>query len=145
MDLLNVAALAVLVFVGADRPTDGDPHTAILVDGNCTRAGQAIGVQDQCDVYSALLDTYMDKALAGNVPATDAFLDVSLEYLGFVYSDANLVRAVRARRLLMGAYPSSPASQCIGELARQLQSTGLPSMGGTPLFWRRLLAPDLSA
>lgn len=79
MDLLNVAALAVLVFVGADRPPEASPHAAILVDGNCTRAGQAIGVQDQCDVYSALLDTYMDKALAGDPRA--AFM------VGLVYMD----------------------------------------------------------
>lgn len=55
------------------------PPLLTPIDDNCTRSGQAIGAQDQCDVYSALLDTYMDKAINGDPRA--AFM------VGLVYMD----------------------------------------------------------
>ena len=69
-----------LAFIGAVLAPADNPYSPLLhpVDGNCTRAGQAIGMQDQCDVYGALLDTYMDKAIAGDARA--AFM-VALVYM----------------------------------------------------------------
>lgn len=37
----------------------------VHVAGFCTCADQAIGVQDQCDVYSAMLETYRNWAIDG--------------------------------------------------------------------------------
>ena len=61
------------------------PPLMASVDENCTRTGQAIGVQDQCDVYSALLDTYMDRAIDGDPRA--AFM------VGLVYMDEDAFSA----------------------------------------------------
>ena len=48
---------------------------------------------------------------------SDRFLDVSLEYLGCVLYDENLVRGVRRQRIVSDLYPDSHASKCFTSLA----------------------------
>ena len=79
MTLLAVTTVLAHFLVNSDGPADPTRQLLIQIDGNCTRAGQAIGVQDQCDVYSALLDTYLDRAIEGDPRA--AFM------VGLVYMD----------------------------------------------------------
>jgi flagellar biosynthesis protein FlhG len=70
----------------------------------------------------------------------ERYLGLSLDWAGCVFTDECVGRAVRARRLVVDAWPNAPASQCIAVLARTLME-GRPSDAlGRRLFWRALVA-----
>ena len=61
----------------------------------------------------------------------DRFLDdVSLDYLGFVPTDKNLVNAVRHQKALVEAYPQTPASKQIVKLGRTDKRESAPGRPG---------------
>ncbi|MGV8078693.1 MAG: MinD/ParA family protein [Syntrophales bacterium] len=52
--------------------------------------------------------------------ATDHFLTVTLDYLGFILHDSRLPEAVKKQKALAEMYPSSPASRCMQDIASRL-------------------------
>ncbi|MFQ6112343.1 MAG: flagellar synthesis regulator FleN, partial [Nitrospinota bacterium] len=73
--------------------------------------------------------------------ACDRFLNISLDYLGYILVDENLSQAVRQQRALQELKPRSPASRCMRELAERLLKMPRSSFlsGGVQFFWRSLL------
>jgi len=73
---------------------------------------------------------------------TERFLNISIDYLGFILHDTSFSQAVRQQKALLDLYPSSAAAQGIRTLAQRLLAT--PEMahpkGGIQFFWQRLLA-----
>ena len=72
----------------------------------------------------------------------DQFLpDVSIDYLGYVTRDRHVSSAVLKRKLLIEAWPDSPASLCIEQLvdALMMDAQNRPPSGNMQFFWRRLL------
>ena len=76
---------------------------------------------------------------------TERFLNISLDYLGFIPYDVAFSRAVRQQQALLELYPSSPAARCLHQLAqRVLDIPGSPHPKGNIQFlWRRLLTGNL--
>lgn len=76
--------------------------------------------------------------------AAERFLGISVDFLGYVFHDDNLPRSVIRQMAVTELYPSSRASVCYGELARELDSlparTGIK--GGMQFFWRQFLSRD---
>jgi flagellar biosynthesis protein FlhG len=72
---------------------------------------------------------------------TERFLNVSIDYLGFVVYDAAFSQAVRQQKPLMELYPNSVAARCFHQLTSQL--LGTPDMehakGNIQFFWKQLL------
>jgi len=52
--------------------------------------------------------------------ATDHFLNVTLDYLGFILHDPRLPEAVKKQKALAELYPTSPASRCLQDIASRL-------------------------
>jgi len=52
--------------------------------------------------------------------ATKKFLERSIDYLGFVYQDQNLVKSVRQQKAVSELYPKSPSSKCFQLLAKKI-------------------------
>jgi len=52
----------------------------------------------------------------------ESFLNVSIDYLGYVLQDDNLPRSVRKQRILMELYPNSRASLCFRRLVQIIDS-----------------------
>lgn len=75
--------------------------------------------------------------------ATDHFLNVSVEYLGYILWDDNLPKAVKKQVALMELYPQSPASRCIARLADKLCKEEIDdeSDGNIEFFWEGILVP----
>ncbi len=73
--------------------------------------------------------------------ACDRFLDVSLDYLGYIMVDENLPQAVRQQRVLQELIPRSRASRCVRKVAKRvLEMRGSDFLpGGVQFFWRQLL------
>jgi flagellar biosynthesis protein FlhG len=66
------------------------------------------------------------------------FLDLEVEYLGYVLSDQSVGRAVRRRHPFVLEYPNCPASDCVLTLAERLVDA--PERVGVPSFANRLVS-----
>lgn len=73
--------------------------------------------------------------------ATEKFLDKSIEYLGFVYEDQNLVKSVRQQKAVIDLYPNSASSKCFYMLAKKIldMETDIPRTGFLNFFKNILL------
>ncbi len=61
---------------------------------------------------------------------TNRFLDVALELVAIIPQDENIRRAVRKQRAIVDAFPNSPASMAISQLAKQALSWPIPAQPG---------------
>jgi len=52
--------------------------------------------------------------------ATNHFLNLAIEHLGYVFYDENLIRAVKQQKLLAELCPGSPSMKCLREVAEKL-------------------------
>lgn len=53
---------------------------------------------------------------------TDHFLNIKLEFLGFIAYDSKFKEATKRQRALVELYPHSPASRCIYDLAEKIRN-----------------------
>ena len=71
---------------------------------------------------------------------TDRFLkDISVEYLGHIFNDPNVPKAVRQQKAFLELYPFSKFSGCLNELAEKISKERphqLSREGEQPYFWR---------
>jgi len=68
------------------------------------------------------------------------FLDLTLDWMGFVPKDGAFVRAIKQQSLVIDRYPDSPSAHAIFELADKILRLPEPELKGTyQFFWTRLL------
>jgi len=64
------------------------------------------------------------KEVHGNLSVVaESFLNISVDYLGYVLKDDNLPKAVRKQRILMELYPNSRASLCFERLVQKIEDS----------------------
>ncbi len=71
----------------------------------------------------------------------DQFLDtISLDFLGQILTDSNLVKAVRAQKLVSEYYPDAESSKMFAIIAQQIESEepDFTDDGNIKFFWQRL-------
>ena len=76
--------------------------------------------------------------------ATDRFLNLNIEYLGYILRDEKLSEAVKQQEAFTKLYPHSPASKCLLTVAEKLcdeQPVG-SDKGGISFFWERIIERD---
>jgi flagellar biosynthesis protein FlhG len=73
------------------------------------------------------------------ISITGQFLNVKLEYLGFVYDDAAVSQAVLRQRPFMVESPRSKAAQCVQHIVGRLEKTEIREGGGFRNMVKRLL------
>jgi len=68
---------------------------------------------------------------------TEKFLNLSLDYWGYILYDRNISRAVRYQRIAVGLYPDSRASKSFLSLAKKVcdSQPSFHSQGGINFFW----------
>lgn len=79
--------------------------------------------------------------------AAARFLNLSLNYVGFILRDEHVRTAANARKSLIEKYPLAPAARSIKSVAEELLASR-PRTGfkGTPqFFWKRLLCEEHDA
>ena len=72
---------------------------------------------------------------------TDRFLDINIEYLGYVLFDRKVTKGVKNQKIVSELYPDTLASRCFTDISRKISSMSplnLPK-GGSNLFWRHLV------
>ncbi|GAB4387955.1 MAG: MinD/ParA family protein [Thermodesulfovibrionales bacterium] len=67
--------------------------------------------------------------------AAERFLNISLDYLGFVPLDDSIRKAVRKQRAFADIYPGCEASLSLGEIARKLDEDRTERVKGTLQFF----------
>ncbi len=69
------------------------------------------------------------------------FLNLSIDYWGYITRDEHVVKAVRQQKALVARYPDSPASRCFFELAKKVceNRPAVTSGGNIRFFWQHLL------
>ncbi len=85
--------------------------------------------QEGSDLYQRLLNV------------TDRFLDIDIQYAGYIPNDPMMRRAAQKQALISNAYPSSKASLAYGHLAQKVNSwliTDQPT-GRLEFFFERLV------
>jgi flagellar biosynthesis protein FlhG len=76
--------------------------------------------------------------------ATDHFLNLTIEYLGYVLLDEKVKDAVRQQKAVAEIYPNSPASRCLDKIAEKLCSeiSENDENGSIKLFWESIIDRD---
>mgnify|MGYP001546686845 FL=1 len=72
---------------------------------------------------------------------TDRFLDINIEYLGYVLFDGKVTKGVKTQKIVSELYPDTPASRCFADISRKIANMSplnLPK-GNSNLFWRHLV------
>jgi len=69
--------------------------------------------------------------------ATNHFLNVSVEYLGYVVQDAHITDSVRQQKPFVSLFPHSPASKCMQTLADKIgrEEPAADTAGTFGFFW----------
>lgn len=74
---------------------------------------------------------------------TGQFLNIKVDYLGFVYDDPAVPGAVRKQQPFMVSDPRGRASQCMGHIVGRLEKVEYREGGGVSRFLRKLFGrPD---
>jgi len=75
----------------------------------------------------------------------DRFLDISIDYCGYVLFDRNITKGVRHQRVVSELYPGTPASRCFTTLAKTISETPSERMpeGESNFFWNHLIQERL--
>jgi len=78
--------------------------------------------------------------------ATERFLNISLDYLGYIPCDPDVQEAVRAQKAFVDIYPNGPAARQICEIATKVLKPNDTVKGTLQFFIGNLLAssPNLS-
>jgi flagellar biosynthesis protein FlhG len=73
----------------------------------------------------------------------DRFLNISIDYAGFIPDDDYVPLAVCRQRAVLDLYPHAPSSQEFVRLAKTVSRWKPPQTpkGTVQFFWKRLVAP----
>lgn len=76
---------------------------------------------------------------------SDRFLNVSIEYIGHILFDENVIKSVKLQKLVTDIYPDSAGSRCFAALANKIHITtpAYFSMGSNIPFWEQVLQNSL--
>mgnify|MGYP001696827150 FL=1 len=66
------------------------------------------------------------------------FLNLKIEYLGFIYNDPAVTRAVRKQKPFIITEPNGKASGCLKHIVSRLEKTEIPEDGGFTGFIKKL-------
>lgn len=75
---------------------------------------------------------------------SNRFLDISIDYLGYILHDKNVPRCVRHQKVICELFPETEASQCFYALARKLYNSPAPAgpRDSRNNFWRNIFPGD---
>ncbi len=73
--------------------------------------------------------------------ATDQFLNLTIEYLGYVLLDENVKQAVLQQKAVAEIYPNSPATRCLSGIAEKICSEIAQDdeEGSVKFFWENII------
>jgi flagellar biosynthesis protein FlhG len=76
--------------------------------------------------------------------ATEQFLGLSIEYLGYIIHDEKVRNAVKKQKMFVEIYPQSRASKCLSSIARKIcrEKPKTYNLGSMKFFSRAIIGAD---
>ncbi len=71
---------------------------------------------------------------------SDRFLNISIDYMGYIAFDALVPKGIKSQTLVTRAYPDSKVSRCFGKIAKKIvdSPSNLIPEGGSHFLWKHL-------
>ena len=128
----NTAAQEILVVVSPEPTAITDAYALMKV----------LSLKYDTHRFRLLVNMAADKAEAGDVHrqltmVSNRFLNIEIDYLGYVPYDRNVVRGVKYQQAVRDLFPHSPASKSFTSLAKTIANHPVASRSGAyhGLFW----------
>jgi flagellar biosynthesis protein FlhG len=134
----NAAAQEVLVVATPEPTSVTDAYAVIKVLSTVHKVKNFRLIVNQVESRKQSLKIYR---YLTNV--ADEYLDVNIEYLGYVVSGPEVSQAVMQRQLFLDYAPDGAVSECIRGLVDDLlrQPPAETTTGNLQFFWRKLVQP----
>ncbi|MEL3905881.1 MAG: MinD/ParA family protein [Treponema sp.] len=101
---------------------------------------------DNMDLNLKMIINRVDSAAEGKrivdrmIKIAAQFLNVKIEYLGFIYNDPAVSRAVLKQKPFVVTEPSGKASSCLKHIVARLEKTEISESGGFTAFVKKLFS-----
>lgn len=132
----NLAAQEILIVVSPEPTSLTDAYAIMKV----------LFVQYSANHFKLLVNSAKNAQEARDVfnnlsLVAQKFLNLSIDYWGYIPRDENIVKAVRMQKALIELYPDSPASKCFFNLAEKVckNQPNTESRGNIRFFWSQIL------
>ena len=130
------ASQEVIVVVSGDPTSLTDAYALIKV------LNRGKGVDRVQVLVNAVRDAKEAKEVYDNLRrVAERFLDITLNFIGWIPADDWLKRAVKRQRAVVDLYPNCAASEAFRQLAKQTDTLGIPkgARGNLEFFVERLI------
>jgi len=138
----NVTAQEVIVVVTPEPTSITDAYALMKV----------MSLKYQEKKFSLLVNMVSGEAEAKDVyrqlsMVSRRFLDISIDYLGYIPRDGELTRCVRGQKLVREQHPAAAASKSFDVVARHLSASPAPRLpaGYASHFWKYLIGKKFEA
>jgi flagellar biosynthesis protein FlhG len=76
---------------------------------------------------------------------TDRFLDITIEYLGYVLYDKKLTHSVKRQKIVTELFPDAISASCFNTIAKKIYASSplYPVDGASGFFWKNLFPKSL--
>jgi flagellar biosynthesis protein FlhG len=124
------------------NPGDSDPEPTAITDAYGNVKNNATEI-DNLDLGLKLVVNRVKSVTEGRrvaervINIAGQFLNLKIDYLGFVYDDALVHTAVVKQKPFMALDPKSKASICVDHIARRLENMDFKEGGGVSKFIRK--------
>ncbi|PHR29432.1 MAG: flagellar synthesis regulator FleN [Desulfotalea sp.] len=132
----NTAAQEILVVTTPDPTAITDAYALMKLLSTQFHEKKFNLVVNQIRNEDEALDVYRKLTMVAN-----RYLDISIDYLGSIPEDRQMIDAIRKQRVISEIYPSSKITQSFNELASRLCSEPAKTSpkGNLQFFWKKLL------
>lgn len=135
----NLAAQEIVVVVSPEPPSITDAYALMKILSTRYSEKHFKLIINSVDSSKEAEDVFRNLHMTA-----ERFLNISIDYLGYILRDENVVKAVRKQKLVAEIYPESKASQCFFRIANKIAS--VPPLyfptGNIQFFWKQLLQRD---
>lgn len=132
----NVAAREIIVVVSPEPTSITDAYALIKILYNHYGEKRFMLLANMVRNSSEARDVFLKVS-----NATSHFLNLSIDYLGYVLDDTRVTDAVRRQKAVAEIYPDSRASKCLQSIARKLckLQPEFSESGSLKFFWKSIV------
>ena len=135
----NVAAREIIVVVSPEPTSITDAYALIKILYSNYGEKRFMLLVNRVKHTSEARDVFLKVS-----NATSHFLNLSIEYLGYVLEDTKVTEAVRRQKALAEIYPDSRANKCLQSIARKLcrLQPEFCESGSLKFFWKSIVEKE---
>ncbi len=132
----NTAAQEILVVTTPDPTAITDAYALMKLLSTQYHEKRFNLVVNQIQNEEEALDVYRKLTMVSN-----RYLDISIDYLGSIPEDRQMIESIRKQRVISELYPTSKITQAFQKLACQLcaEPSHSEPKGNIQFFWKKLL------